>query len=295
MKNYRKNTAKVVGGSVVDKIINNLPFELHLPGYQYCGPGTKVRERLDRGDLGINDLDKSCKAHDIFYLNNKDPAERRKADLVLSKQAWERVKSSNSLGEKASALAVAGIMKAKTSLGFGMKKKKNGKKKQLKNNRVNAKKILQQAISSASEMVTGESPTSITEAAKMALKAARTVIRKNNIPRENLLENAPRILPVPKVGGIIPLIPLFAGLSALGSLIGGASTIAKAVNIAKSANDSLSENVRHNKKMESIALGKSKTGSGLYLKPYRNGLGLYLRPYRGNGNKIPKSNVKQKN
>ncbi|XP_074096719.1 uncharacterized protein LOC141525915 [Cotesia typhae] len=33
-----------------NNIINKLPLELHIPGYQYCGPGTKLAKRLARGD-----------------------------------------------------------------------------------------------------------------------------------------------------------------------------------------------------------------------------------------------------
>ena len=66
-----------------------------------------------------------------------------------------------------------------------------------------------------------------------------------------------------KHGGIIPLIPLFAGLSALGALSGSAAGIAKAVNDAK-----------HNKKMEEIAEDKGITvvkGDGVFLNPYQGG------------------------
>lgn len=42
--------------------------ELHIPKYQFCGPGTKVFKRLKRGDKGINKLDEACKLHDIQYL-----------------------------------------------------------------------------------------------------------------------------------------------------------------------------------------------------------------------------------
>lgn len=80
-----------------------------------------------------------------------------------------------------------------------------------------------------------------------------------------------RIIPIPKTGGFLPLIPIFAALSALGALSGGAAAIAKAVNQAKEAKNQLSESERHNKTMEAIAMGK-----GLYLKPYKRGLGLYL-------------------
>ena len=29
------------GGSLLNKAINNLPFEMHLPGHNFSGPGTK--------------------------------------------------------------------------------------------------------------------------------------------------------------------------------------------------------------------------------------------------------------
>lgn len=34
-----------------------LGMEKHIPGYNYCGPGTQVEQRLVRGDYGINKLD----------------------------------------------------------------------------------------------------------------------------------------------------------------------------------------------------------------------------------------------
>ena len=45
----------------------------------------------------------------------------------------------------------------------------------------------------------------------------------------------PRVIPVPKTGGFLPLIPIFAGLSASGTLAGGIAGITKAVNEYKSA------------------------------------------------------------
>lgn len=42
--------------------------EKHLPGYNYCGPGTKVIERLMRGDAPINELDGACQVHDVEYM-----------------------------------------------------------------------------------------------------------------------------------------------------------------------------------------------------------------------------------
>ena len=55
------------GRGLFNIVLSNLPAELHIPGYQFCGPGTKLAERLSRGDSGINPLDSACKEHDIVY------------------------------------------------------------------------------------------------------------------------------------------------------------------------------------------------------------------------------------
>lgn len=59
--------------SLLNWLINHLPFELHLPGYNYCGPGTKLIKRLKRGDKGVNKLDEYCKEHDIaqHYIQSR--------------------------------------------------------------------------------------------------------------------------------------------------------------------------------------------------------------------------------
>lgn len=110
-----------VASSVLNKGIDLLPWELHLPGgYRYCGPGTRLRERLARGDRGINGLDEACKAHDIAYSKYRDNTNRALADKELAERAWQRFKASDSsVGEKAAAWAVTTAMKAKAKLGGG--------------------------------------------------------------------------------------------------------------------------------------------------------------------------------
>lgn len=61
-KNKRKLKKKREKG-VVNTLINKLPFELHVPMYQYCGPGTRLEKHLKRNDPGINEKD-----HDIAYV-----------------------------------------------------------------------------------------------------------------------------------------------------------------------------------------------------------------------------------
>ena len=118
------------GRGLVNSLINNLPFEIHIPKYQYCGPGTKLSKRLTRGDPGINPLDKACKEHDISYSKNRESGPERKiADQILADKAWERVQASDSgIGEKAAALLVTNMMKLKSKLGMGLKKNQKTKK-----------------------------------------------------------------------------------------------------------------------------------------------------------------------
>lgn len=142
---------KKIGKSLIDRIIDKVPFELHVPNYQFCGPGTHLNERLKRGDSGINPLDAACKTHDIAYSQHKESSERGKADKILQKEAFKRVFSRDaSLGERAVALGVATAMKVKRTLsgnGFsnkkrpikGKKKKKRKKKKNNKKKRQNKK------------------------------------------------------------------------------------------------------------------------------------------------------------
>lgn len=113
------------------------------------------------------------------------------------------------------------------------------------------------------------------KAVKLALKAAKAAIKP--ITKSKLIK-IPRIIAVPKTGGVLPfLIPLFAGLSAVGSIAGGSAAILNAINTTKNARKQLAESERHNQTMESIAIGNTKTGHGVYLKPYKTGLGLYLQ------------------
>lgn len=232
-----------------------------------------------------------CKEHDIAYSEHKSGEKRREADKVLGNLAWQRFKSSDaSLSEKMNSLAVAGIMKAKSKLGFGLeksvKKKKPKKvekpKSKNKNPSITTKHVLSDAIKDAKRILAVGNPTSVDEATKLAVSAALASVKKHKLPKKKLNENVPRVIAVPKIGGMLPLVPVFAGLSALGALMGGASSVANAVIQTKKAKESLIEANRHNKTIEAISLGKTKTGDGVYLKPYRSGLGVYLKPYTKN-------------
>lgn len=235
------------GGGLINSAINNLPFELHLPGYNYCGPGTKLQERLLRGDTGINELDSACMQHDIAYSKSNNLEDRHKADFVLMNMAKRRLKSRDaSKGEKIASWLVNKVIKTKLKLGAGAKKFKT-------------------VISKIKSQLKKHKVKNTSEAIRYAYQVARKLLNGKHGVR------LPRIIPIPKTGGILPLIPIFAGLSALGALAGGAAGVAKTVNDYKSAKKNLDESQRHNKVMESIALGR-----GLYLKPYKKGGALIL-------------------
>lgn len=235
------------GRGLVNTLINNLPCELHLPGYNYCGPGTRLRQRLLRGDKGVNELDEACKQHDIAYANNPNLEDRHKADLQLMNMAKQRIRSKNaSTGEKAASWLVNRVMKTKLKLGAGSKK-------------------FSSVINKIKKHLKKLKPKNDDSAIKIAFTAAKKILSNKKI-------KLPRIIPIPKTGGILPLIPIFAGLSALGALAGGAAGIAKAVNDYKTSKKNLKESKRHNRTMEAIALGK-----GMYIKPYKKGSGLYLK------------------
>lgn len=243
------------GKGLLDKLINNLPVELHVPGYQYCGPGTKLEKRLIRGDPGKNELDSACKAHDIAYAKYCSGPERYKADKKLAREAWKRVVAKDTkIGERATALGVVATMRTKMSLsktgGRLTKKKKKCFKKVIKRKKKWNESTILAAVNSAKKFKGGHKI------------------------------SHPRVIPIPKTGGLLPLIPIFAGLSALGALSGGVSNIVRTINQLRNARNELKENKYHNRRMEAIAIGRM--GSGLYLKPYRSGLGLYLEPYSKN-------------
>ncbi|KYN14637.1 hypothetical protein ALC57_13144 [Trachymyrmex cornetzi] len=204
-------------GGLLNRAINALPFKLHIPGYQFCGPGTRLTKRLVRGDAGINPLDAACRDHDIAYSQSNHLTDRHAADKVLADKALGRVVARDlALNERAAAAAVWATMKAKTKIGMGMKPKK---------------------------------------------KTTRKKVTKK------------RILPTAKRGGALPFLPM---LGALGSLIGGAASVAKSVNDSKAARRQLEELQRHDRAMEQAR--------GLYLAPYKYGRGLYLGSYkRGQG------------
>lgn len=120
------------GGSFLSNALEKYNNEIHLPSYQFCGPNTKVLDRLNKGQRGINKLDRECLQHDLAYLKNKDLKTRHTADAELIRAANKRVfAKDSSIGEKFSAAIVSGLIAAKKKIGMGRntgRKKKRTKK-----------------------------------------------------------------------------------------------------------------------------------------------------------------------
>ena len=66
----KKGTA---GGILLNSLVNKLPFEMHLPGHNFAGPGTKLYKRLNpdgtpkEWSIPINRVDNAAYHHDICY------------------------------------------------------------------------------------------------------------------------------------------------------------------------------------------------------------------------------------
>lgn len=249
-----------------------------------------MTERLERGDKGVNALDELCKAHDIAYSAHKDSSERYKADKELASGALKRILAKDAtLGERAAAALVTSAMKTKTGLSklggrllgpcIGRRRRRQrhrlqrGSKKSTKNSSFAA------LVKDAKAGIRKAKARTVDNAIKAALWSAKKFRKGRRIA-------LPRIIKVPSIsGGILPILPVLAGLSAVGSLIGSTAGVVKTIKYIKNGKAQLEENKRHNRAMEMkigsglyLGMDRGKRGSGLYLRPYRKGKGLYLKP-----------------
>lgn len=227
-------TSKKRGRGLLNSIINKLPVELHIPGYNYCGPGTKLAKRLERGDRGINPLDEACREHDIAYSKFQDVGNRNQADRELAQAAFKRVKAPDSgFGEKLAALGVGGVMKLKSKLGMGLKRDSTKKKK---GGQINV---------------------------KVAVKKTSKSKKRGK-----------RILNTPKRGGVLPLLlPLLGALGAVGGGVAGiVKAVNDSKSNGQAIAEQLRHNLAMEQaaKGKGLYLGPHKKGSGLYLKTYNN-------------------------
>ena len=132
-------TRSASGGSLVNSLLNKLPMpEMHLglpksvqsefrpagsfnnkATYSFCGPFTKLQQRLNQGYKGVNKLDEACQQHDIAYATSSEVRGRNKADDVLANKASQIVMESDTPDyEKQDARLVTGIIATKSRFGM---------------------------------------------------------------------------------------------------------------------------------------------------------------------------------
>lgn len=293
VKNMNKKKRNKPFG-LIDSIINKMP-EIHIYSYQYAGPGTKLEERLARGDPGKNKLDVACKDHDIAYASCDNTKSRRKADKVLIKRAFERIYSKDAkLDERAVALLVSGLMSAKvglTKIGLGLndnrlrkmckKNKKEKKKLKKKNKKERVKRVgkslaFSKLIRGARESIRKSKMNSLSsnDTIKAAIQSVKDLKHGENV-------KIPRVLKLPKMGGNLQsILPILSALSAIGSITASTVGVAKSIKDIQVARKQLMESNQHQHNMS----GEEKVGRALNLlyKPNENikGSGFYLKPHQ---------------
>ena len=120
-----------VGGSFLNSFVNNLPFEMHLPGHNFTGSGTKHYKRLNSDltpkewSMPINRVDNAVYQHDLCYSKYDDTKTRNEVcDKTILKELNEIVNPT--LRERIGKSIVGKLINAKVNFGFGapMKAKK---------------------------------------------------------------------------------------------------------------------------------------------------------------------------
>ena len=113
------------GGSVLNKAVNNLPFEMHLPGHNFTGPGTKLKKRLNpdltrkKWSKPVNRVDKAAY---VCYLKKDDTATRNTVCDKNMLKELERIYNPT-LRERLDKSIVHKLIGTKVKFGMGVKKK----------------------------------------------------------------------------------------------------------------------------------------------------------------------------
>ena len=129
LDSFTSDLSKKINGGAIDiqKHLSKLG-ELHMrtptgKKYNYCGPGTKLEERLTSDDPKyrdpINNLDRVCQQHDIAYSEAKSLKDKHNADDVMLDEISKIPYMKRPLGTTAVQAMIAG----KRKLGLGVKTK----------------------------------------------------------------------------------------------------------------------------------------------------------------------------
>jgi hypothetical protein len=150
-----------------------------------------------------------------------------------------------------------------------------------KKKRRNPSTSLKSLISIAKHAIGNE--TDLNAAVHRSLNAVRNAKSISGLPTVP----SGRVIPIPKTGGVIPLVPIVAGLSALGVLGNTVSSVAKAVRDINVARRSFKG------QQPSQGSGIVVTGTGAYLRPYRWGMGLSIASQRRKSKKTTRGRKKK--
>ena len=118
---------KMEGKGLINNFINDLPFEMHYPGHNFLGPGTKLNKRLNEDQtpeswsVPVDSDDAVAYRHDLCYLKNKD---RKTRNAVCDKNMLDELASltDQTPAEKKHAKIASAIIGTKKRLGLGLKK-----------------------------------------------------------------------------------------------------------------------------------------------------------------------------
>ncbi len=81
---FNKNPAWRPGFPGEAHVVLNTPFGLTRANF--CGPGTDIIKRVNRGDRGVNQIDNACEKHDLLYHFAKTPEDLRRADNEMIRE-----------------------------------------------------------------------------------------------------------------------------------------------------------------------------------------------------------------
>jgi len=244
-------------------------------------------------------LDAAAREHDIAYWKNSDLASRHEADRVLENKSWGRVLANDSsFGEKTAAWLTTNAMKLKRKLGMGVRRTVGKRKRKVVARRGagvskprhrtrrrrtrNARKrrgkkggsvtikrrrggrlTFTQIISKACKAIKGHrNEDDITGAVKKSLKIIKKYKPKTGVPR---------IVPIPKRGGAISLIPILSAALRYGpAVFEGISSIVSGVKRLKGVRD------EYNNSKSGSGISRVHIGKGISFGAYKKGYGIFV-------------------
>lgn len=115
------------GKGLVNNLINKLPFEMHMPGHNFLGPGTKLNKRLNPDGTPkswsqpVDRDDAIAYEHDLCYAKHRDTKTRNE---ICDKEMLEALDAivDPTLSERFHRGLARTAIAAKKRFGWGLKK-----------------------------------------------------------------------------------------------------------------------------------------------------------------------------